>query len=163
MNSEVTIVILPGTLHYEAQTLPKDPKNTMLYGNYGDYGHTFKAPLIPGVYNGVIVTRTNDKDGKRPENKNFKLTVINEIKNEVEAYTVAEHFLRTKVFTVEDVQFKGWSERKKDIIRIDEGWKVSLEFNYQSCGIDWEENNCVPQQTKAVMLVRHNGIVEQLQ
>lgn len=163
MSSEVTIVVLPGTLHHEAQTLPKNPENKMVYGNYGDYAYTFNAPQIPGLYNGVIVTRTNDKNGKKPENKNFKLVVINDIKNEAEAYAVAEHFLKTKTFTVEDATIKGWTLQKKEVVLMDEGWKFSLEFVYQGCGIDWKESVCVPRQSKATLLVRKNGIVEQIQ
>lgn len=162
MNSEITIVVLPGTLHYDAETLPNDPQNTMTFGNYGDYSHAFKAPLVPGVYNGVVVTRTNDREGKIPENKNFKLTVVDEIKTEAEAYVVAEHFLRTKAMTVEDVQLKGWTEQKKEITPVDQGWNVSLEFGYQSCGVDWEDSVCAPQQTKAHVLVHKNGIVEEI-
>ncbi len=161
-SSEVTIVILPGTSRYEAQTLPINPKNNMVYGNYGDYSYSFNAPLIPGVYNGVIVTRTNDKDGKRPEPKNFKLTVINAVKNEAEAYTVAEYFLRNKISAPEHVNVKGWIEQERDIILNDEGWKVSLVFDYQSCGIDWDDSVCTAKVVKGhYMIDKSSGIVRE--
>jgi hypothetical protein len=56
------------------------------------------------------------------------------------------------------------TEKERYIAETEEGWSISLEFEYSNCGIDWEEDICSWEiSTSASQLfVSRQGVIKEL-
>ena len=140
---------------FHTTTKPKDSKNTMTFGDYGDYDLSFAAPTVPGSY---WITILRDDRPEPEKRKTLLLIVLDAVSTESAALTIAEHFIRSQI--PPHLNVRDWREKSRMVINENEWWRVSMEFEYQSCGVDFEENICTPQLTQTDLLIRKkNGVV----
>lgn len=137
--------------------LPKDPSNNNVYGKYGDYSFTFKAPDIPGTYDVVFSEPELRSQGITDVEGTYRITVRGKVDNELLALRMADRALFAKL---DDQNIQNWKIVSKKVKEKEREWYVDLKISYDSCGIDWEEDECVPKSTEgAFYLSKDTGFI----
>ncbi|MCB9771092.1 MAG: hypothetical protein H6754_00870 [Candidatus Omnitrophica bacterium] len=151
---------LPFLVFSNVSTLPKDASNSNVYGKNGDYSYTFTAPKIPGQY--VVVFNEAQLNSQRIVDLayQYQIIVVDQVEDKLAASKIADRAIFAKLT---DVNISEWKIASQEIQLIDNNWDVVIEINYNSCGIDWQESQCIAKVARAHYLIdKNSGLVTEI-
>jgi hypothetical protein len=124
---------------YSEINLTKNGKN--------NYNFTMIAPDIPGEYYTYLTKRNQTTQTKLWK---YNITIIGSVENETMAYGIANSFMDAAIpdgFGAGIAQpfpdRRNWNITKKEANETEDSWEVFIEAQYDRCGIDEGQGNCV--------------------